>query len=298
MSIGLPLGGLVGGATAAVLLRDHSWRSIFVAGGVMTLAVGAIAAWLLPESLDGLIGRGGDKNLAAVNRVLRRFEQPAVTVLPAARTRPAAGGRGPAIFGPELRGTTAAMAAVNFCQMMTIFFFVSWLPQIVADLGFTSSAAATVAIFQNSLGIVGAFAIGWLARRTPIVPLAAAMMAGTALSILLFAFLPREGGLLRLGAALEGFMALGCSAGIYGVMAQAFPAAARSTGTGFSYAFGRLGSIVAAVVPGVLFTRGWSLAGVSAAMGVVSLAAIAVLLVWDGRVRALSQSRSDVLKPV
>ena len=78
-------------------------------------------------------------------------------------------------------------------------------------------------------------------------------------------------------------MALGCSAAIYGVMARAFPAAARSTGTGFAYAFGRLGSIVAAVIPGLLFTQGLGLAAVAALMGGGSLVAIAALLLWNAR---------------
>ena len=79
-------------------------------------------------------------------------------------------------------------------------------------------------------------------------------------------------------------MALGCSAGLYGVMAQAFPATVRSTGTGFGYAFGRIGSIIAAVLPGYLFTYGWSLAGVAGLMVAISISGIAALLLWNAAV--------------
>ena len=99
-----------------------------------------------------------------------------------------------------------------------------------------------------------------------------------------FAYLPHDIGRLRAEAAFEGLMALGCSAGIYGVMAQAFPAAARSTGTGFGYAFGRIGSILAAVAPGVLFTRGWSLPAVSWLMVGVAVLGVVTLLAWNATV--------------
>ncbi len=286
ISVGLPLGGLFGAASAALLLRDHSWRSIFVSGGVITLAITALSAFLLPESVDYLIGRSDGRSLLTLNRVLRRFGQPELTVLPF----PGSGPAGPAVavrttvFGRELRATTLAMIVLNFTQMMPIFFFVSWLPQIVADLSFSPATAAGVSLFQNAFGIVGALLVGWLARRWPIVPLAVATMIGTSLSILLFSFLPHDLALLKAGAGLEGFMALGCSAGIYGAMAQAFPAASRSTGTGFAYAFGRFGSIVAAVLPGVLFTRGWSLSQVAGLMIGVSVVGAATFLIWNAAI--------------
>ena len=286
ISLGLPLGGLIVGAVATVLLRTHTWRSVFVSGGIVTAAVTLLAAVSLPESVDYLLGRRHARHLPALNGVLRRFGQPVLAELPpmtpgdsgeAAGARP----RGTSVFGRGLWATTLAMVLINFTQMMQIFFFVSWLPQIVADLRYAPAVAASVSIAQNALGIVGALLVGWLARRLPIVPLSLLTMVGTSLAIMLFAYLPHDIGRLRAEAAFEGLMALGCSAGIYGVMAQAFPAASRSTGTGFAYAFGRIGSILAAVVPGALFTHGWSLASGSWLMVGVSVLGFVTLLAWN-----------------
>ncbi len=288
MSIGLPLGGVVGAATASVLLKVESWRSIFITGGFITLGVMAIAAVLLPESVDFLIGRGDKRSLVALNRVLGRFGHAPITSVPPveAGEHPQVGSNEPrrtGIFAPGARGTTLAMVIINFAQMMTIFYFISWLPQMVADMHFTGSAAASVSIVQNLFGILGALVVGWLARQWPIIPLAVLTMVGTGAAIILFAFLPPTMMLLRFGAGMEGFMALGCSAAIYGVMARAFPAKTRSTGTGFAYAFGRLGSIVAAVVPGLLFTAGLGFAPVAALMSAGSLVAVAAILLWNAR---------------
>ncbi|GLS99391.1 MFS transporter [Sphingobium jiangsuense] len=301
ISIGMPLGGMFGGATASWLLQSHDWRAVFIAAGLITLSLGVAATALLPESVDYLMSRGGERNLATLNRVLRRFGQPPLSHLPASAAREAAdGGRqgkrsgGPAIFARGLRATTIAMIVINFTQMMTIFYFMSWLPQMVADMKFSGADAAGVSIYQNMFGIVGAVGVGLLGRRLPIVPLALTMMAGTAFAIILFTLLPANLALLKVGAGFEGLMALGCSAAIYGVMARAFPTANRSTGIGIAYAFGRLGSVAAAVVPGVLFTGGWSAVAVALVMSIGSVVAISALLWW----RADSGHRLKAAEPV
>lgn len=290
ISIGLPLGGMAGGATASWLLQSHDWRAVFLAGGLFSLAIAAAAMALLPESLEYLMSRRDERSLATLNRVLRRFGQPELATLPS----PAGGGREGvgegsqsagkggvlAIFSRDLRRTTISMMVVNFTQMMTIFYFMSWLPQMVADMKFSGSSAAGVSIYQNMLGIAGALLVGLIGRRLSIVPVALVTIGGTAMGIILFATLPASLGWLKAGAGFEGLMALGSSAAIYGVMAHAFPTANRSTGIGIAYAFGRLGSIAAALVPGMLFTGGWTPVGVAMVMSIGSLIAIFTLLWW------------------
>ncbi|MGE4431158.1 MAG: MFS transporter [Sphingobium sp.] len=298
ISIGMPLGGMAGGATASWLLQSHDWRSVFLAGGLLTAVIGLAALRLLPESVEYLINRGGDRSLVSLNRVLGRFGQPALSHLPASAARGGGAKQGqrsaPAIFSRELRGTTISMIVINFTQMMTIFYFMSWLPQMVADMKFPSADAAGVSIYQNLFGIVGAVMVGLLGRRLPIVPLALVMIAGTAFAIILFAALPANLTLLKMGAGFEGLMALGCSAAIYGVMARAFPTTSRSTGIGIAYAFGRLGSIGAALIPGVLFTGGWTSLSVALVMSIGSLVAIIALLWW----RADTGRRTGGIEPV
>ena len=137
---------------------------------------------------------------------MRRFHQPLLNEIPST-TSDSESSRGSkrvgVIFGKRLRVTTLTMIAMNFTQMMQIFFFVSWLPQIVADLEFTASAAAGVSLYQNALGIAGALLVGWLARRWSIVPLAVTMMAGTSVAILGFPYLPHSMLWLRGGFGMD-----------------------------------------------------------------------------------------------
>ena len=287
IAIGLPLGGLTGSVVASRLLVNHGWRTVFVAGAALTLAIALLAVLLLPESIDHIIGRGDPRRLDELNRILRRFGRQPLASFPARiddATKP--GGVAPArsgyvIFGRTLLVTTVTMVIVNFANSMTIFYFQAWLPQMIADMKFTGAAAAGVTIYQNLLGLVGAVMVGILARQVSIVVLAVVMMAGTVAAMILFSVLPADMAVLKAGGGLEGFMALGSSATVYGVMARAFPAAGRATGVGLGYTFGRLGGLTGAAVPGLLFTAGWSLLPVAIAMSLGSLAAIIALLLWS-----------------
>ena len=76
MAIGFPLGGVVGGLSAAYLLTHGGWRAVFVVGGVFGLVLAAASLFLLPEPIAFLVERQGPKALAQVNRFLRRCGHP------------------------------------------------------------------------------------------------------------------------------------------------------------------------------------------------------------------------------
>ena len=289
IAIGLPLGGLTGGVIASRLLVNHGWRAVFVTGAALTLAIALLAVLLLPESIDHIIGRGDPRRLDELNRILQRFGRQTLASFPArtddgtssGNSAPARARGGYVILGRTLWVTTVTMVIVNFANSMTIFYFQAWLPQMIADMKFTGAAAAGVTIYQNFLGLVGAVLVGILARQVSVVVLAVVMMSGTIGAMILFSLLPADMAVLKAGGGLEGFMALGSSATVYGVMARAFPAAGRATGVGLGYTFGRLGGLTGAAVPGLLFTAGWSLLPVAVAMSLGSLAAIVALIVWS-----------------
>ena len=289
IAIGLPLGGLTGGVIASRLLVNHGWRTVFVTGAALTLAIAMLAVLLLPESIDHIIGRGDPRRLDELNRILRRFGRQPLSSFPAriddgassGTSAPARARGGYVILGRTLWVTTVTMVIVNFANSMTIFYFQAWLPQMIADMRFTGAAAAGVTIYQNLFGLVGAVLVGILARQVSVVVLAMVMMTGTIAAMILFSVLPADMAILKAGGGLEGFMALGSSATVYGVMARAFPAAGRATGVGLGYTFGRLGGLTGAAVPGLLFTAGWSLLPVAVAMSLGSLAAIIALILWN-----------------
>jgi MFS family permease len=285
LSIGVPLGGILGGALAPTLLSRFGWRAIFFSGGIITLMMAAIAMLFLMESLDFLINRGEPGDLQKANAVFARYGRESMRRLP---TRQAILRPGLArLFGRPMRATAGAMALVNFFQMTTIFYFLLWLPQLVVDMGFSAAEGARVSLVQNMLGVLGALTVGMLGRKVPIVLLTALALVATGASVWAFALAPPGLLSLKVGAGVEGFLSLGSVAGIYAILARAFPAALRATGSGFAVTIGRLGSVVASVVPGLLFTHGWHIADVSAVMAGIIAVAACVLWLWASSKRGV-----------
>ena len=281
MSVGLPIGGMVGAIAAAFILRHHDWRSIFLIGSGVTIVVAVVSIFLLPESVDFLLMRPEASRRVELNRILTSYGLNAVPTGYQPPQKAIARGSYAGLVTPVLRGTTAAMVLINFAMMTTVYFLLGWLPQIVADMGFSKAEAAGIGAFSNGGGVLGALLLGWASRRFSSVWLTMVGMLATAATVILVAWVPHDLNSLRAAAALQGFMALGTSAGIYGVLAAAFPAQARSTGIGVSFGFGRGGTVAATIIPGILFTAGWANLAVAMIMALGALVAAATLFTWE-----------------
>ena len=90
-STGYALGATIGGAIAVWLMSHSGWRSVFLFGGVVTLAAIPVVLWRLPESLDYLLARRPAGALARVNRLVGRLGLPALVALPPVLSPSAAG---------------------------------------------------------------------------------------------------------------------------------------------------------------------------------------------------------------
>lgn len=275
MAIGYPVGGVVGGALAAALLQHSGWRAIFVLGGCGAVVLMPLVVALLPESIAYLTERQPRNALTRVNAILKRFGHGPVGQLPASTSR-----RQPPVatlFGPDLRGSTLMIIAVNFFYVIAVYFFLSWLPQMVVDAGFEPRDATGVSVAANLAGVIGGVLLGWLAPRLGLKVLVMAAMVGMGISMALFGSTPGDLRLLSVSAGLTGFFLFAGIVGIYSVVARAFPAEARATGAGLVIGIGRGGSALAPILAGLLFASGLQRDGVSMAIGACAVIAAALL---------------------
>ena len=72
-STGYALGATLGGLLAVWLIGAWGWRSVFVFGAGLTLAVIPLVCLCLPESLDFLLARRPPRALQRVNALARRL---------------------------------------------------------------------------------------------------------------------------------------------------------------------------------------------------------------------------------
>jgi MFS family permease len=289
MAIGYPLGAIIGGSIAAVLLSRSSWRAVFEFGAVVSgVFVPIIVAWV-PESVLWLCQRQPPGALERVNRSLAKLGHAPVPRLPP--PLPRLKGRGGAgIFRPELLTTTLLVTLAYALHVTTFYFLVKWIPKIVVDMGFTASAAAVVLVWTNVGGASGAAVLGLLTQRVGLKALTISWLLASTAMVALFGHSPASLWLLALTCALAGFCTNGGIVGLYVILARAYPTDARAAGTGFAIGIGRAGSVLAPITAGYLFQVGWGLPAVALTMGLGSLlaaAAVAMLHVQPAYVAAL-----------
>ena len=275
MSCGYPLGVIIGGSVAALLLRSSDWRAVFEFGALVTTAMIPLLLWGVPESVAWLCQRQPPRALQRLNHSLARLGYAAVAGLPQAV--PARRAPLSAIFQRDLRVTTLLTTLAYFLQITTFYFVVKWVPKLVVDLGFAAASAAGVLVWANVGGATGGAALGLLAQRIGVKALTITLMLASALMLAVFGAgwtsLPQ----LSLVCALTGFCTNGAVVGLFAILARCYPTATRATGTGFAIGIGRGGAVLAPIIGGLLFRAGYGLQFVSLAMGTGSLLAAAAL---------------------
>lgn len=279
MAAGYPLGTIVGGSIAAVLLESHGWTAIFHFGAIVTVLFIPIVYFGAPESVAFLAQRGGPDALPRINRVLRRMGHGEIDTLPVS------GGERPRVpiaqlFGQDLAFRTVCLTIAYLAHIMTFYFILKWIPKIVVDMGFAPASAAGVLVWASVGGATGSILLGLMTSRVRVLPLTVAAMIVSVALVTLFGQGQSSLAGLSLVAAAAGFATNAGVVGLYALIAGNFPTSVRATATGFVIGVGRGGSALAPALAGALFVAGLGLSGVAMLMALGSLTAAIALLIF------------------
>lgn len=282
VSIGYPVGGALGGFMAAMLLRWFGWEAVFLAGALLSFAMWPVVLRWLPEPLAFLLERRDDRTLDRVNAFLRRCGQAAVASLPPLPTRAHSPYR--EIFLPPQRLRTAHAAAINLLFILTAYYMLGWMPQLVADMGFTPSTATLISSLASLAGGVSCILVGVLAARVGIIALVSALAIGLGATVALFGYLPGVLPVLAGAAVLVGLCLYGGTVAVYTLVSDSFDARMRATGVGFVMGLGRISGACAPAIAGGLFSIGIGRGEVGVLMGATAvMAGLLALLTRRGR---------------
>jgi MFS family permease len=278
MSIGYPIGAVLGGLVAAQLLKTGDWRAVFYFGAAVTAALIPVVFFAVPESVHWLARKQPAGALDTINRAMARMGHAVTATLPT--IPPEARGKGAAdIFAPAMVMTTMVVTFAYFFHITTFYYLIKWVPKLVVDMGFAASSAAGVLVWVNVGGASGGALFAVLTQKFNLKTLTMAVLLLSTAMITVFGLTPADLQRLSLICALAGFCINAGIVGLYAIIAQAFPTHVRASGTGFAIGVGRGGSVLAPIIAGFLFTAGFSLPSVSMAMAAGStLAAITLLL--------------------
>lgn len=276
MAIGFPVGGMIGGAAAGLLLEHYTWRSIFLSGGLFSLGMVPVVVFLVPESLALLSAKPSDANLIRVNRIMGRCgHAPLQAFAMPDRLRASALRE---LFTPGMMAQTALLTAAYFFFFITDFFFIGWIPQMAVDRGFEPSTAAYIAALCNLGGIVGGVVLGVVSSRIGLKPLGVLACWMTSATVILFAAVPAQLELLILLATVTGFFLFAGIVALYGAVPQVFPPTCRGSGAGLALGIGRIGAILGPLASGKLFALEFPTVTVSFVMAIGSAIAGLIFL--------------------
>jgi len=289
MVVGYPIGAVTGGMIASHLLVHGDWRQVFIFGASVSALLVPAVLWGIPESVVWLCEKQPSRALERTNRSLLRLGYHPIAALPAPAGRAS---KAPVVdlFAPARRLQTALVTAVYFLHMTTFYFVLKWIPKIVVDMGFAASAAAGVLVWANVGGAAGGVIFGVLTRRFALRQLTVAFFVASTAAVVIFGRGQGELAGLSLLCAFTGFFVNGGVVGAYALIAHAFPAHLRASGTGFAIGIGRTGAALAPIIAGFLFQAGLGLQFVAIAMGAGSLLAAACVLALPRRLAATPAS--------
>lgn len=276
----VPLGGMLAGLFANLVLPHYGWRGLFLLGGMLPLAFSVLLWFSIPESprylarqpdrwdeLRSLLTRMS-RTIAAGMRFTDAREQ---------NSQPKAGFR--ALFTDGRARDTIAIWVAFFMNLLAVYSAFSWLPTMLAGEGLSPSLAANGLTAYNIGGVFGALlcavVIGRFGSRVPML-LCCLAAAGTAFALRSLD-VSSQTTLLVAGIGLHGLFVNAVQCTMYALCAYIYPTQVRATGTAGALAFGRLGAILSAFAGAIVITQGGA-SGYLAMLGGAMLCVFATLL--------------------
>jgi AAHS family 4-hydroxybenzoate transporter-like MFS transporter len=235
---------------------------VFIVGGVIPLFIAGLMFALLPESLQWLALRGGDRE--RLLRPLRRID-PAMTSSPDTTFVVAEHDhRGVPLvhlFRDGRGGVTLMLWLINFLNILNLYALSGWLTTVIRAADYSTRASVLIGTLLQVGGTLGAFGIAWGINRRGFAPVLSASFALASLSIAAIGQVIGGGlapGLLAALVFVAGWCVIGGQPGLNALAASYYPTRIRSTGLGWTLGIGRIGGIVGPVLGGILLERQWT----------------------------------------
>jgi AAHS family 4-hydroxybenzoate transporter-like MFS transporter len=270
-------GGL-GGFVAAWCVPHLGWQSVYYIAGYLAVGFSVALFFMLPESVRFMVVRHQSKAalIATLRRLAPQADIPADAefIIANEEHRKASvielykGGR--AVITASLWGAYAV-------NLLALMFVTSWMPTVFVDAGLGYSAAViATGLFQGG-GAMGSLFCGWvLDRKKGIKLLSYVCLCGVPIIIAIGHAVSVVPLLMLLGLG-AGVCVVGSQTGINALCGLLYPTALRSTGIGWAYGVGRIGSIIGPILGGLLIGQHLPLPQIFMIVAVPSLCVAAII---------------------
>ncbi len=260
---GFPVGGIIAAFVGMSVIPGFGWQAMFLLGLLPLVLIVPVALKYLPESLVFLQAKGryaeAEKTAGRWNVGLQSAprEATASPQSPTAVGMDATDGMSPvkALFSRNYVVATLCFLAMSCLCLFMIYGYNTWLPEIMRRAGYSSGSALGFLLMFNIGAVVGQLLISLAADRLGSKPVivTTSLLAGAAV-ILLSLRLPTA--VLYAAVALGGVGAMGTQTFVLAYVSKHYPARMGATALGWTLGFGRLGSMLAPPLLGLIIGAG------------------------------------------
>ncbi|MDO5947739.1 MULTISPECIES: MFS transporter [Burkholderia cepacia complex] len=275
VGLGWPIGAMIGGWIAAAFITQDNWRHVFVAGAVLCTVFIPVVWFRLPESVSFVLERQPARALERANRIIVSLGHPPIERLSDLHSLEKAEKDA---MHRTAYGLTTALAMSYFFDCLTYYFLLKWSPKIVADLGFSSSAAASVLVWGTVGQLIAILAMGIVATRVNPRTLALPIIVLTAFGVAAFGYVGSSLTLLTAVMVVATFCNQATNTLLIIIFIESFPASIRAGRLGIVMGVGRGGAALSPIIAGALLNQGYPLWVTTTALGMPVLVAGAVVL--------------------
>ena len=257
ITLGYGIGVGAAGPVSLLLLPRFGWQAIFVFGGIASLLAALILFFQLPESLRFMAAQGiAPRRLRETMRWLdpgRVVAEPARYVLDGMAVAAPRSHSPRVLFSGSLRWVTPLLWLGYMASSMTSFFFTTWGPIVFESMGLSRSTAAWTLSMNSVAGALGGIALMRFTDRTG--ALSVAVLPAVTVPFLLAIGLSSVSPVAFVSMMALLFVLLGGSHyGIISISGTYYPTSCRAFGAGWMSAMGKLGSILAPWIGGLLLS--------------------------------------------
>ena len=254
---GYPIGAVIAGIASAVLLQHYSWRSIFIVGGTLSLAMIPIVYWRLPESVEFLIQRRPRNALQRLNAILPKMGHAQLVELPARPDFSWKNGGVTILLERKYRARTLCIWFAFVALMSAFYFVTNWTPKILIDAGLSQNQGISGAVLIAIGGVFGGLTLGALTRKFLVMNIGVLYMVLGITAMIVFGALELNLSTMLPVAFFVGFFVAGSIICLYVILPSLYPTQIRNTGVGWALGIGRLGAVIGPYLAGLLIAYGW-----------------------------------------
>jgi len=263
LTMGMPIGGLLGASLSSYLIPLIGWRYTFAIAGTLPIAIAAIMHFALPESLIYL-SRDKRRDADLRSRLALFMSEPIPAesrIISTAAEQPVPGQPKETIFARSNARVTTGMWIAFLGNLAVAFLLMNWLPMLLTMLGADQARAIRGSFYLNLAGLVGLVMAAWLYARLGSKRALLAMIVPAILSVVSVGLVTRlgaasESGAVSLivlaGACIAYWGLAGMQAGLWSLCLHAYSVATRATGLGWGNSIGRIAAIGSTVIGGTL----------------------------------------------